>query len=106
MAIASYAKSLSDLAKEGARIAKEKGLLPQCGKMCDTCACKWEQDHTLTYFLAADNAANCIMSDTPFHCHTWDFKLDDKPCSGVEFVKLALLEEAKKKIKQIKTEKS
>jgi len=102
MAILSYAQHLAELAKRGARIAKEKNLLLQCGKMCETCACKWEQDHILTYFLAADNAANCIMSDTPFHCHTWDFKLNEsKPCSGVEFVKLALIEEAKSYIKKI-----
>lgn len=88
MAIVSYAQSISELAKEGARIAKEKGILHECGKLCDTCAFKWDQDHTLSYFIAADNAAYMLMSEGGFNCHTWDFKEAEKPCAGFTLAKL------------------
>lgn len=90
MAIVSYAKSLSELAKEGASIAKQSGQLDQYGKMCDTCACKWEQDRTFNYFMAADEAARRLLNDGDFNCHTWDFKCTDKPCTGFQLAKLAL----------------
>lgn len=89
MAIVSYAKSISDLAKAGAKVAKEKGVLGKCGKMCDTCAFKWEQEHSLHYFLAADMAAHQLMSEGEFNCHTWNFKDAKKPCAGFELAKLA-----------------
>jgi hypothetical protein len=85
----SYAKNIADMAKEGAKIAKEKGILQSCGKMCDTCAFKCEQDHILTYFLAADLAAKKLMEGGQFSCHTWDFKCADKPCAGFQLAKLA-----------------
>jgi hypothetical protein len=88
MAIVSYAKSISELAAEGAKIAKQKGLLKKCGKMCDTCAFRWNQDHTLAYFLAADSAAHALMSDGNFNCHTYDFKDANKPCAGFQLSKL------------------
>lgn len=87
--ISSYAKSISEMAKEGARIAKEKGILHQFGKMCDECACKWEQEHTLFYFLAADNAADKLMNNGEFYCHTSTYKCADKPCAGFQLAKLA-----------------
>lgn len=81
------------MAKEGARIAKEKGILGQCGKMCDTCAFRWDQPHTLQYFIAADQAAYQLMSEGGFNCHTWDFKENaNKQCAGFEFAKLVNLE--------------
>lgn len=85
--ITSYAKALSGLAKKGARIAKERNI--DCGKMCDECACKWEQEHNLFYFLAADNAADKLMNGGEFMCHTKDYKCADKPCSGFLMAKLA-----------------
>lgn len=89
MAVESYAHSISELAKAGAAIAKERGMLKQCGKMCDTCAFKWDQPHTLPYFIAADEAATRLISGTDnFNCHTWDFKCADKPCAGYKFAKL------------------
>jgi hypothetical protein len=102
MGLSSYAKSMSELAKAGAKIAKQKGTLKDYGKMCETCACRWEQDKTLPYFIAADQAADCLMTDHPFNCHTWDFKCADKPCAGFEFAKLAVVENAKNKIKELK----
>jgi hypothetical protein len=86
--ITSYAKCISEMAKKGARVAKEKGILKECGKMCSTCAFKWEQEHTLTYFHAADQAAYALMSEGQFNCHTWDFKCADKPCIGFQLSKL------------------
>lgn len=88
MAILSYAKSLSEFAKAGARIAKDRGI--DCGKMCETCACKWEQDRDLTFFIAADNAADRLLHGGEFNCHTHDFKCADKPCAGFLMAKLAL----------------
>ena len=88
MAIVSYAECISKMAIAGAKVAKEKGLLEQCGKMCDNCAFKWDQDHTLNYILAADQAAHQLMSEGEFNCHTWDFKMADKPCAGFKFAKL------------------
>lgn len=88
MPIVSYAKSISDLAKAGAKVAKEKGVLEECGKMCNTCAFKWDQEHSLPYFLAADQAAFQLMSDGKFNCHTHDFKCSDKPCAGFKFAQL------------------
>lgn len=87
--LVSYAKSISDLAKKGAKAAKKKGVLQQCGKMCDTCAFKFDQPHTLNYFLAADLAASQLMSEGGFHCHTHDFKDAEKPCAGFELAKMA-----------------
>lgn len=87
--IVSYAKSISDAAIEGARIAKEKGII-ECDKMCDTCAFKWNQPHTLNYILAADNAADKLLTGGEFNCHTWDFKDGNKPCAGFAFAKLAI----------------
>lgn len=89
MAIVSYAESISKAAKEGAKIAKEKGILGECGKMCDTCAFKWDQPHTLEFFLAADQAAYALMSEGGFNCHTHDFKNAGKTCAGFELAKLA-----------------
>lgn len=37
MMIVSYAKSIAAMAKEGAKIAKEKGILNECGKMWFHC---------------------------------------------------------------------
>lgn len=89
MAITSYAKRIADLAKAGATVAKEKGLLGACGKMCSECAFNWNQEHILTYFLAADKAAAALMSDGKFNCHTWDYKDAEKPCAGFKLAKLA-----------------
>jgi len=86
MALVSYAESISELAQAGAKIAKEKGI--DCGKMCDTCAFKWNQEHNLTYFLAADQAAEQLIWEGQFNCHTHDFKCADKPCAGFKFAKL------------------
>lgn len=86
--IVSYAESISEMAKAGAAKAKEKGILKECGKMCDTCAFKWDQPHTLPYFIAADNAAYALMSEGKFNCHTHDFKCADKPCAGFLLAKL------------------
>ena len=88
MAIVSYAKSISKLAKAGAGKAKQKGILSECNKMCDECAFKWNQPHTLQYFIAADQAAYQLMSDGEFNCHTHDYKDAKKPCSGFQFAKL------------------
>lgn len=76
------------MAKKGASVAKKKGVLQECGKMCENCAFKWEQDRTLDYFLAADRAAYALMSEGQFNCHTWDFKCADKPCAGFQLAKL------------------
>jgi len=92
MAIVSYAESISKIAKEGARIAKEKGILHTCGKMCDTCAFKWEQDHTLNYFIVADFAAHILLNGGEFNCHTWDYKEADRPCAGFLLAKLVDIE--------------
>lgn len=88
MSIVSYAKSISELANAGAKKAKQSGKLEDCGKMCDTCAFKWKQPHTLNYFMAADQAAYSLMSDGKFNCHTNDFKCADKPCAGFNLSKL------------------
>ena len=85
--IVSYAEPLSKLAKEGAGIAKQKGI--ECGKMCSECACKWEQPHTLQYILAADNAADKLINGGDFNCHTWNYKDSGKPCAGFLMAKLA-----------------
>lgn len=84
--IVSYAKSISEIANKGAKIAKEKGI--DCGKMCDECAFKWNQPHTLYYFIAADKAAQALMMGQQFNCHTWDYKCAGKSCSGFEMAKL------------------
>jgi len=86
--IVSYAESISQLAKAGAEKAKQQGKLGECGKMCDTCAFKWEQEHNLTYFMAADNAAYMLMAEGGFNCHTPQFKDAGRPCAGFEFAKL------------------
>jgi len=99
--IASYAKPLSDLAKRGAQIAKEKGI--DCGKMCSECACKWEQERNLFYFIAADNAADKLMNGGEFMCHTSDFKCADKPCAGFLMAKLAMDEQDKIEAERVKT---
>lgn len=91
MGLTSYAKSLSELTKEGAKIAKKKGI--DCGKMCSTCACKWEQERNLFYFLAADNAAKILIDGGEFNCHTTDYKCADKPCNGFLMAKLAFEKE-------------
>lgn len=85
--IASYAKPMSDLAKKGAKIAKANNI--DCGKMCSECACKWEQEHNLFYFIAADNAAQILMNGGEFMCHTHDYKCTDKPCAGFLMARLA-----------------
>lgn len=85
--LTSYAKSISELAIAGAKVAKKKGI--KCDKMCSTCAFKWNQDRTLHYFLAADRAAYELMSDGKFNCHTWDFKDAEKPCAGFQLASLA-----------------
>lgn len=84
----SYAKSISELVQKGAEIAKERGILGECGKMCDECAFKWNQPHVLTYFLAADLAAGMLMSDGEFNCHTHDYKDAERPCAGFKLAKL------------------
>ena len=84
----SYAQSIAAMAQEGARIAQERGILHECGKMCETCAFRWNQEHTLPYFLAADQAAHELMSDGAFNCHTWDFKDAERPCAGFLLAKL------------------
>ncbi len=91
--IVSYAKPLSELAKKGAKIAKSKGI--KCGKMCAECACKWDQERNLFYFLAADNAADKLINGGEFNCHTHDYKCADKPCAGFLMAKLAYEEESK-----------
>lgn len=91
--IVSYAKPLSNLAKEGAKIAKEKGI--DCGKMCGECACKWDQERNLFYFMAADNAAKILIEGGEFSCHTHNYKCADKPCSGFLMAKLAYDEKNK-----------
>jgi hypothetical protein len=86
--LVSYAKSISEMAKKGAEVAKKKGRSKQCGKMCADCAFKWEQDHTLGYFIAADNAAYALMSEGGFHCHTHDHKDAGRTCVGFLLAKL------------------
>lgn len=49
---------------------------------------KWEQPHTLQYFLAADQAAFQMMSDGGFNCHTQDYKDAKKECAGFKMAKL------------------
>jgi hypothetical protein len=88
MAILSYAQSISELAQAGAAKAKELGILGSCGKMCDTCAFRWNQPHVLTYFLAADNAADKLINGGDFNCHTWDFKESEHECVGFKLAKL------------------
>lgn len=86
--ITSYAKFISDLAKKAAEIAREKGIpIGHCGKMCSECAFKWDQDRTLFYFIAADNAAKQLMTEGEFNCHTWDYKNAEKPCAGFALIK-------------------
>lgn len=85
--IVSYAQSISEMAKEGAKKAKEQGIL-QCNKMCNECAFKWDQPHTLQYILAADNAADKLINGGEFNCHTWNYKDAEKPCAGFRFAKL------------------
>jgi len=94
--LVSYAKSLSEMAKAGAKIAKAKGI--DCGKMCAECACKWEQDKTIQYFIAADEAAKRIMEGGEFNCHSWDYKCSDKPCAGFLMAKLAYTPETEKPV--------
>lgn len=77
------------MAKAGAEVAKERGILGECGKMCDTCAFKWDQERSLMYLLAADDAAYQLMSEGKFNCHTHDFKMADRPCAGFILAKLA-----------------
>ena len=89
--LVSYAKSISELAKAGATKAKRLGI--DCGRMCDTCAFKWEQDRTLQYFLVADQAAYQLMSEGAFNCHTWDFKDAEKECVGFKLAKLVFEKE-------------
>lgn len=88
MALVSYAKSISDMAIAGAKVAKERGILDHCSKMCETCAFKWNQEHSLHYFLAADQAAYQLMSEGQFNCHTWNYKDAKKPCAGFKLAKL------------------
>lgn len=85
MALVSYAKSISDIAQQAARKATKQGIT--CERMCDTCAFKWNQPHTLEYFLAADQAAGALMSGAQFNCHTQDFKDAGTPCKAFELVK-------------------
>lgn len=102
--LVSYAKPLSDLAKKGAKIAKERGI--DCGRMCSECACKWEQERNLFYFLAADNAADKLMNGGEFMCHTADYECADKPCAGFLMAKLATEEQDKldtEKVTEIQT---
>ncbi len=91
--ITSYAESLADLAKAGAEKAKAEGKLGECGKMCHECAFKWDQPHTLQYFLAADQAAGMLMSGGSFHCHTHDYKDAGKPCAGFLLAKMVYSED-------------
>lgn len=86
--LTSYAKSISEITKEGAAIAKEKGILGECGKMCSECAFNWNQEHTIFYFLAADNAADKLINGGEFNCHTHDYKDANKPCAGFLLAKL------------------
>lgn len=86
--IVSYAKDISEAAKKAAKIAKKKGI--KCNRMCDTCAFKWNQPHTLAYFIAADNAAKILANGGTFNCHTDGEFINgmiDKPCAGFELVK-------------------
>jgi hypothetical protein len=78
--ITSYAKSISKVAQIGAKLAKKRGI--DCGKMCKECAFKWNQPHTLYYFIAADNAANALLQGGEFNCHTHDYKDAGRPCAG------------------------
>lgn len=86
--LVSYAQSIAALAKEGAKIAKEKGLLKEFGQMCSGCAFNENQPHALCYFIAADQAAAALMSEGEFNCHTSDFRDANKPCSGFKLAKL------------------
>lgn len=99
--LVSYAKPLSDLAKKGAKIAKEKNI--ECGKMCSECACKWEQERNLFYFIAADNAADKLMNGGEFMCHTADYKCASKPCAGFLMAKLAADEQDRIEAETVKT---
>ncbi len=85
MAIHSYAKGISDLAQKAIKEGAKKGI--KCDRMCDECAFKWNQPHTLQYILAADNAANCLLSGTEFNCHTHDYKCAGHRCAGFDIVK-------------------
>lgn len=86
--IVSFAKCISDLAKEAARVSKEKGVdISHCGKMCNECAFKWDQDRSLNYFIAADNAARQLINGGEFNCHTWNYKDAEKQCAGFAIVK-------------------
>ena len=93
--IASYAKPMSDLAKKAAGILKERGELSQCGKMCEECAFKWEQEHNLFYFLAADNAASILAEGGEFMCHTANYKCASHRCAGFDMIKKAYGEDYK-----------
>lgn len=86
--IVSYAESIAKMAAAGAKVAKKKGILGTCGKMCDECAFKWDQPHTLQYIFAADNAAAMLMAEGEFNCHTHDYKDAEKRCAGFELAKL------------------
>lgn len=86
--IESYAQAIADLAKKGAVIAKEKGILAECGKMCGECAFNMDQPHTLEYAMAADAAAIALMAEGQFNCHTAKYEDAGKLCAGFKFAKL------------------
>ncbi len=80
---------LTDLLHKGARKAKEKGILGQCGKMCTNCAFKQNQPQQTNYLIAVTAACDKLMTDGDFHCHTEDFQDAGHECVGFKLAKMA-----------------
>lgn len=86
--VTSFAKTISNLLKRSIAVARKKQIpLNHCGRMCDECAFKWNQPHTLQYFVAADQAASALLNGGKFNCHTEDYRDAKKPCAGFSIVK-------------------
>lgn len=77
-----WAKIISDHAAKGAA----KGI--DCGKMCNDCAFKYNQEKTKDYYEAVDGAVLMLVQSGKFHCHTESHEDAGKPCAGFLYAQL------------------
>ena len=86
---------LTELLHKGARIAKETGILKECGKMCHNCAFKENQPQQNNYLMAITGATWQLMTEGEFNCHTKDHEDAGTECVGFKLAKIAVANKVK-----------
>lgn len=63
-----------------------------CGKMCSSCAFKFQEEDINGYSAAVDGAVGVLLMGGVFNCHRADENGDwvdaGKPCAGMQYAKL------------------